>query len=128
MSNYLEPYFDNILSRSWTGKRETLVRSIEQSELQDIYFEKSINDKIVLIGKTEKFYFILECFDSDGYKYSNGLFNDSLVNLIYGYKDRNSIIYSDNVEKFVDSLLLTINLQKNLTIKSEIVKNKPRKI
>lgn len=114
--NYSE-YFQNILSRSWIGqRRESSPKTIEQSNITNLYLDIVQNDKVILIGKTEKFYFILECFNSDGYLYSNGLFNDNLASLVSGYKNRDTITGGKDIESFVSSLMLQDELGKELTI------------
>lgn len=114
--NYSE-YFKNILSRSWIGaRRESSPKTIEQSNITNLYLDIAQNDKVILIGKTEKFYFILECFNSDGFLYSNGLFNDDLVSLVSGYKNRDAITGGKDIENFVSSLMLQDELSKELTI------------
>jgi len=126
--NYTE-YFNNIVSRAWLGKRkQTSPTTIEQSNITNLYIDTVDQDKIILLGKTEKFYFILECFDSDGYVYSNGLFNDDLIFLISGYKNRESLTGGKDIESFVTSLLLKDELNKELTIKTTYKFNKPQKI
>jgi hypothetical protein len=110
-------YFQNILSRSWMGKKsETSPNTIEQSNITNLYLDIVQKDKVILIGKTEKFYFILECFNSDGFLYSNGLFNDNLVSLISGYKNRETISGGKDIEAFASSLMLQDELSKELTI------------
>jgi uncharacterized protein YrrD len=114
--NYSE-YFQNILSRSWIGaRRESSPKTIEQSNITNLYLDIAQNDKVILIGKTEKFYFILECFNSDGYLYSNGLFNDNLASLVSGYKNKETITGGKDIESFVYSLMLQDELSKELTI------------
>lgn len=116
MKNYshLEEYFDNILSRTWLGVNNKTHIKIEKSEIESIYFEKELNQKNVILGKTKSFYFLLECYDSEGYKYANGLYNDSMVYLLNGYKDRLELINTDNTEGFVNSIKLNDELQKSI--------------
>lgn len=110
-------YFKNILSRSWMGKRsDASPNTIEQSNITNLYLDIVQKDKIILIGKTEKFYFILECFNSDGFYYANGLFNDNLISLISGYKNRDAISGGKDIESFASSLMLQDELSKELTI------------
>jgi uncharacterized protein YrrD len=128
MDAYSE-YFNNIVSRSWLGqKRNKTVSSIEQSLITDIYLEATDTDKVIIFGKTEKFYFIVEGFDSEGYCYGNGLFNDNMVDLISAYKNRDSITGGKDIEMFVATILLKTQLDKDLALKTEYKSTRPRKI
>lgn len=115
MDDY-QKYFENILSRTWLGQKTNLKSSsIEKTKIEELFFEKVFSDKIVIIGKTEKFNFILECFDSDGFIYSNGLFNEDLVDLLNGYKDKENLFSGVSVEKFVEIIKLQKKLENNLS-------------
>lgn len=127
MDNY-QKYFENILSRTWLGQKTNLKSSsIEKAKIEELFFEKVFADKIVIIGKTEKFNFILECFDSDGFIYSNGLFNEDLVDLLNGYKDKENLFSGVSVEKFVEIIKLQKKLE-NILSTEEIKKVKRVKI
>ena len=118
MENPYTDFFDNILSRCWIGEsRSRNYPALEASIITDIYLNVADRDKIVLLGKTEKFYFILECLESKGFKYSNALFNSELLCLIYGYKNREVFTNGLTVENFINRLLLNHKLQNNLESK-----------
>jgi hypothetical protein len=109
-----EEYFLNITSKTWLGEKCSKINHIEQSMVTDVYLNTFSANAIILIGKTEKFYFILECFDSEGYKYSNALFNDNLVNLLNAYRKRDTLTQGNKVEEFVEVFLLKHKLTKEL--------------
>jgi hypothetical protein len=110
----LQEYFDNIVSRTWLGKKSEKVTIIEHSMVDDIYFQTNLEDRILIIGKTDKFYFILECFHSNDYKYSNALFNNHLIDLLNSYKKRDLLTQGSTVESFVDAFLMKHQLSKEL--------------
>lgn len=115
-----EEYFNNILSRSWLGqKKDKTSTSIEKSHITDIYLDVVGQDKLIIVGKTEIFFFILEGYESEGYCYSNVLFNDNFFDLISSYKNRDSITCGKNIDDFVSSVLLDAQLLKYLPIKSK---------
>lgn len=109
-----QEYFDNVVSRTWLGKKSEKVTRIEQSMVTDIYLNTISDDAVLIIGKTDKFYFILECFDSEGYKYANALFNDNLIDLLNTYKKRDLLTQGNPVEEFVEVFLLKHKLSKEL--------------
>jgi hypothetical protein len=113
-------YFKNILLKVWVGtnwigkNKSILEENIENSIIIDIYLEKKIEDKFILVGRTNKFYFILDCYDVVGFKYANGLFNDDLIGLFKQHKDRLILLDGNNIEKLTSVLLLSTKLQKDL--------------
>lgn len=110
----LQEYFDNIVSRTWLGKKSEKVTVIEHGMVTDIYFQMNLEDRILIIGKTDKFYFILECFQSNDYKYSNALLNNHLIDLLNSYKKRDLLTQGSTVESFVDAFLMKHQLSKEL--------------
>jgi hypothetical protein len=128
MTTNYDDYFDNVLSRSWIGEQQSRTSShIELSSITDIYLVISNKNKIIILGKTEKFYFILEGFDSDNFKYANGLYNSNIVSLINGYKNRDSFTNGVPTQDFVDKMLLHDKLQNRLPEK-QLSNIKKRKI
>ncbi len=79
-------FFLNISSRKWLGTNNEKTTTIEESKVTDIYFETLDTDCIILLGKTENFYFVLECFDSEGYEHSKVFYNGDLVELLQEYQ------------------------------------------
>lgn len=118
----IEDYFKNVVSKIWLGEKNQGSFTMVSSEIQDIFLNLSLNDKEVFLGKTEKFYFILNGIDEDGFRYGILFLNTSLKNLILSYKDRSIFNAEDNIDIFIDNLELNYRLNKKLVEKNIKIK------
>lgn len=110
-----QSYFENLLSRSWLGaKKLDKDVSLAKTTIEEVYFELGVKDKLIILGKTEKYFFILEGLNSDGFYYSNGLFNDDMKSLINAYGDKQLMLQGASVEEFVSSIVLFCKLERDL--------------
>lgn len=110
-----QDYFENLLSRTWLGEQKLEKNfSLAKTNIQEVYFELGVKDKLIILGKTEKYFFILEGLNNDGFYYSNGLFNDNMTHLINAYRDKDLMLQGASVEHFVDSIVLYSKLEKDL--------------
>lgn len=126
----IEDFLENIISKNWIGSKSESNFSIKPCEIKDILLEKNEENKVVYIGKTEDYYFILDGIIEDGFKYGLLFLNTDLKNLLLGYKDR--VIFNIgidiDIERFANSLQLNYRLNKELLLKSNGIKNKRIKI
>lgn len=123
----LTDYFENIVSRTWLGQEnKNQYANLAPGEIEEVMYEKAMPDKVVILGRTAQYYFLIEGFNSDGFLYGNALLNTNLKTLIGAYKDRLAVTGVESVDDFVDKVLLHTKLEKVLT--QSVVKTKRLKI
>ena len=118
----IEDYFENIVSKVWVGQKTQSNFTIVSSEIKDIFLHLSFPEKEVFIGKTEKFYFIVDGINEDGFLYGILFLNTDLKQLILGYKDRALFNAENHLDTFVNNLELNYRLNKNLVSKNIKIK------
>lgn len=119
MIELYKKYFDNVLSKIWIGTKEIGVTPVfDKSFVEDIYYQAQL-PHLVLIGKTEKFFFILECFEENDFHYANCLFNNDLNKLIEGYFLKAKILQGLSIASFTQKIMFNHHLENNLSVKKE---------
>lgn len=118
----IEQFFENIVSKVWIGSKSQSNFNMEPSQIEDIYLQLETTDKLVFLGKTKNFYFIVDGIDEDGFQYGVLFLNSDLKSLILGYKNKEIFGFNNNIDIFVHNLELNYRLQKNLVPKNEKVK------
>lgn len=115
----IEKYIENIVSKVWIGTKSSVHFNMSISEIKDIFIHLSLHNKNVFLGKTEKFYFILNGIDEDNISYGFLFLNTDLKNLILAYQDRKIFNADSNVDTFVNNLELNYRLNKKLSLKNK---------
>lgn len=118
----IEHYFENIVSKVWVGQKSQSNFTMVSSEIKDIFLHLSFPEKEIFIGKTEKFYFIVDGINEDGFLYGILFLNTDLKQLILGYKDRGLFNAEDHLDTFVNNLELNYRLNKKLVEKNTKIK------
>lgn len=118
----MEKYFENIVSKVWLGEKTQANFTMVTSEIKDIFLTLSTQEKQVFLGKTEKFYFIIDGIQEDDFCYGILFLNTDLKNLILGYKDRAIFNADNNIDTFVNNLELNYRLNKKLVEKNIHIK------
>lgn len=118
----VEDYFENIVSKVWVGQKTQSNFTMVSSEIKDIFLHLSFPEKEIFIGNTEKFYFIVDGINEDGFLYGILFLNTDLKQLILGYKDRALFNAEDHLDTFVNNLELNYRLNKKLVEKNTKIK------
>jgi hypothetical protein len=100
-------FFLNILSKKWLGENQQKTYDNKETKVTHIYFETLAKDCIVLLGKTENFYFILEAHESEGYDYSYVFYNENLMELLKSYKKADMTSQSSSIQQILKDPTLT---------------------
>lgn len=118
----IENYFENIVSKVWVGQKTQSNFTMVTSEIKDIFLHLSFPEKEIFIGKTEKFYFIVDGINEDDFLYGILFLNTDLKQLILGYKDRALFNAETHLDTFVNNLELNYRLNKKLVEKNTKIK------
>lgn len=118
----MEQYFENIVSKIWLGEKTQANFTMTTSEIKDIFLTLSTSEKQVFLGKTEKFYFIIDGIQEDDFCYGILFLNTDLKNLVMGYKDRSIFNAENNIDTFINNLELNYRLNKKLVDKNIKIK------
>lgn len=120
--NNLEQYFSNILARSYIGlsDKDKRNRTIQNTEVTNVYFTMLFQEDVLLLGKTLDIYFLLIFKDDKDFAYSTILMHEEPAKLLENVNKKYNL-YSGSAEDFWNSVLLKYKLENDL-VKKEVKK------